>query len=281
MATGNIRYGAVDENLLRKSVRNFNDKLGRILKANPEAAEYLPAKRSIREERKKVQEGTRSEFKQKVASIQRFSQKGAEKIYTNQVGLKTTQYQVKEAKKLVQRENIKRAQRRKLISTDVKKGLAIEEEKALQKKKEFNINTKNTSQFNKFVETLEGRLSSKYQKEGYEKYKENYLKGLRQLGVFGDKLAEKIANINPKELYLFTKNDADTAIDFIYGHEAAQAKAERIAEKFYDAGRPWSDDFHPDIWNDSDDYEMEEFEGEGEQDDWEMPDDDYSFEEDD
>lgn len=75
----NIRWSDSDDQLLRKTVKNFNAKITRLnKKLPPEKRNALPGKASVKELKEVI--STRQDFKREIASLQRFSKRGAEEI---------------------------------------------------------------------------------------------------------------------------------------------------------------------------------------------------------
>ena len=144
---------------------------------------------------------------------------------------------------MIRRENITRANRRKKISTDVRQGLATEEEKALQAPKKLNLETKTPRAFQMLVNPLEVRQTDVYKLEGFEKYKENYIKALDNLGIYGAAIKQAVSKIPAEKLFYFTKNDPTLQIDFVYSANEAEAIFERMVERFGGSGQEWAKHF--------------------------------------
>lgn len=90
----NIRWRESDNQELSKAVKNFNAKVRRLAKKNPEIADYLPETVSVRDIKRLVD--TRQDFNREINSLRRFSQRGAEEIITipdTDYNLKTTKWQ--------------------------------------------------------------------------------------------------------------------------------------------------------------------------------------------
>lgn len=109
----NIRWREQDEKELRRVVRNFNDKLRRLVKKSPETANILPQywNESTQqfENRLSVQQvkeliGTRQDYNRQLNMLKRFSRRGAERIVElpSDYGARTTAWQKREQARLVQ-----------------------------------------------------------------------------------------------------------------------------------------------------------------------------------
>lgn len=229
---GSIRWGKSDENELKHSIKNYNAKISRELKKDSTMEKYLPDRKSIKIERANAQAGTRKEFKQIVKWVQKFSEpKAVEKVETLS-GIKATKWEVDKARETVRRLNIHNAAERKKTDTDYLKGLSDPDVKMKLRKRELKLEAKTPTEFKKFVASAEKMLSSKYQNEGFDTYKDNYLKALKSVGIDNPELVALIERIPAKELYRFTMDSPDTKIDFIYDIAKVDDIEERILERF-------------------------------------------------
>ena len=119
----NIKWRVQDEKELRRVARNFNRKLGRLVKENPENAGALPQfynpkteqfESRITVEALKDLIQTRQDFNRQLNMLKRFSKRGAERIIEapgNVYGTKTTVWQKQEVGRLVGIINRKRQER--------------------------------------------------------------------------------------------------------------------------------------------------------------------------
>lgn len=73
-----IRWREADEQELVKAVRNFNAKLKRIEKKNPEMKNALPDRITVRQMKELV--NTRQDLKREINALRRFSKRGAETL---------------------------------------------------------------------------------------------------------------------------------------------------------------------------------------------------------
>ena len=107
----NIKWREQDEKELRRVVRNFNDKLRRLVKKNPANSNILPQfwneKTQEFENRITIDQikeliATRQDYNRQLNMLKRFSRRGAEKIVEtgSDYGAKTTKWQEQEALRL-------------------------------------------------------------------------------------------------------------------------------------------------------------------------------------
>lgn len=224
-----IKWRDTDEKTLAKAVRKFNAKRTRLRKQVPELEEFLPAKLSVKEIKNAVK--TRRDFKNELNSIERFMRKGAEKPIVTKEGVKTTQYQKKELEIKVRAINQRRAYERKKANVSTEKGtMGTIRANNLQPKK-VNLDKIRKEDWQKFIESVEKQSMDSYSQEKYDRYKENFLKGLdNAFGAKGKKLKELAEQIDPETLTQMYYDDPILQIDFIYDPLEMDVKIEAMEE---------------------------------------------------
>lgn len=119
----NIKWREQDEKELRRVVRNFNDKLRRLVKENPENQNILPqfwneqtqqfeSRVTIKNLKELIQ--TRADYNRQLNMLKRFGRRGAEEIIeapTNEYGARTTKWQKSEMARMAQIVNRRRRER--------------------------------------------------------------------------------------------------------------------------------------------------------------------------
>lgn len=119
----NIKWREQDEKELRRVVRNFNDKLRRLVKENPENQNILPqfwneqtqqfeSRVTIQNLKELIQ--TRADYNRQLNMLRRFGRRGAEEIIeapTNEYGARTTKWQKSEMARMAQIVNRRRRER--------------------------------------------------------------------------------------------------------------------------------------------------------------------------
>jgi len=209
-----IKWRDKDIKELNRIVRNFNAKISRVAKKKPNQAEFLPDKISVKALKGRI--GTRQDFKREIASLQRFSKRGAEKIEVTESGLTLTQYEIKEVKNKVRITNIKRAVERKKLGVTEREGVMGQVTERGLRPKVFSLN-KSQKEWEKFVQSLEREIGSNFKLEQLEKYKENYLNGLiENLGTKGEELATLLKDVPAEKLFSNSVTNPLLSIDFIY-----------------------------------------------------------------
>lgn len=112
-----ISWNENQNDQLKKAVRNFNAKISRLEKKNPQMKNALPEKVSVRQMKELID--TRTDLQREVKALQRFTQRGAEELVNvpgNEYNLKITKWQKKEMGIRLSTINKKRNKRRKEIA---------------------------------------------------------------------------------------------------------------------------------------------------------------------
>ena len=93
----NIRWRSADEAELKRVVKNFNAKLTRLAKKDPQNKNALPERVSAAQMKNMIE--TRQDFNRELNALRRFSERGAEELVVvpgNDYNLKITKWQKKE-----------------------------------------------------------------------------------------------------------------------------------------------------------------------------------------
>ena len=143
--TPKIRIRKQDKDKVKKTVRNFNAKIDRIVKKNPLLKNIVPNKITQAE---LLNINNRRDFNNKLRSYNRFLKRGAQEIIKNDRGTATTKWQYNEALINIRTINRQRSQKLKQADYSVKKGNADQ----------IDRNTLNPIKFN-FAETKDNWVS--------------------------------------------------------------------------------------------------------------------------
>lgn len=225
----NIKWRDSDEKELAKAVRKFNAKRTRLIKQVPELEEFLPPKASTKAIKENVK--TRRDLNNELNSIKRFMRKGAEKPIVTKEGVKTTAYEKKELQIKIRAINNRRAAERKKANVSTEKGTMGTIRANNLQPKQVNIDKVKKSDWNKFVESVEKQARDSYASDKYERYKENFLKGLENaFGESGKDLIEIAKQIDPETLSQMYYDDPILQIDFIYDPLEMQTKIDAMTE---------------------------------------------------
>ena len=225
----NIKWRDSDEKELAKAVRKFNAKRTRLLKQVPELEEFLPPKASTKAIKESVK--TRRDFNNELNSIERFMRKGAEKPIVTKEGVKTTAYEKKELQIKIRAINNRRAAERKKANVSTEKGTMGTIRANNLQPKQVDLDKVKKSDWNKFVESAEKQARDSYAADKYERYKENFLKGLENaFGENGKDLIKLAKQLDPETLTQMYFDDPILQIDFIYDPLEMQTKIDAMTE---------------------------------------------------
>lgn len=218
----NIRWSQSDEKELQRVVRNFNAKVTRLAKKNPEMKNALPDKVSAAQLRGMIK--TRQDLNRELNALRRFSQKGAEEIVEvpdNDYNLKITKWQKEEITRRVATINRTRKQRLKKMeeteATQGGKGLGYSAAPMMGKASKLSISpikgfTKgmNRADLKKRYAQLLKESQSGYWSARDEQTRQNYIKAMLHNFNKGDveHIIEKIENMDIEEFR--SKFDSDS-----------------------------------------------------------------------
>ena len=224
----NIKWREQDEKELRRVVRNFNDKLRRLVKKNPANSNILPQfwneKTQEFENRITIEQindlrATRQDYNRQLNMLKRFSRRGAERIVEtgSDYGARTTKWREQEQKRLVQTINRRRKARLDTLNAiEVMNasgklgytlgqmfGMGLAEQNKLKPTQAFT-----RGQTQKDIKwkwrALQTEVKDTYYNERDEMLKENYIKALTENFDEND-IKDVIANIrsmSSDEFYL-------------------------------------------------------------------------------
>lgn len=245
----NIKWREQDEKELRRVVRNFNDKLRRLVKKNPENSSILPQywnektkefENKISVEQLKELIATRQDYNRQLNMLKRFSRRGAEEIVdtVSDYGARTTKWQEQEQKRLVQTINRRRKARLDTLNAiEVTNasgklgytlgqmfGMGLAEQNKLKPTQAF---TRGQSQ--KDIKwkwrALQLEARDTYYNERDEMLKENYIKPLLENFDYEDvkDIIDEIRGMSSDEFYLKFEAKGD-AFEWAYPPEKGTSK---------------------------------------------------------
>ena len=186
-----IRWTEQDSKEISRIVKNFNSKITRLAKKNPEIANILPEKVSSKQLKEMI--NTRQDLHRELNALKRFSKKGAEKIVTvpdTEYDLKTTKWQKVEMNRRVgiinrrRKERLERLQEVEMTSrgkslgyTRGQLGMGKATEVALQPLTAFFRTMGNTDLKKRWQSILVQSQSDYFTKKDYQ-LRDNYIKSL-------------------------------------------------------------------------------------------------------
>lgn len=156
-------------------VRQFNAKLTRVAKKNPEMAQFLPERISVS---KFMNETDSKRFNQMVNAYSRFLKQGQEEFKRISPDVIKTKWEIQTYRTDLKRVNKNKKEKQKKVSYEKGNTRSIQTE---------NLNMYNTSErdltnrmFDMFRKAFENQLRSTYTNDMNKLYKENYLRSLER-----------------------------------------------------------------------------------------------------
>lgn len=188
-----IKWRESDEQELKRVIRNYNAKVKRLAKKNPQIENVLPEKVSVAQMKELI--NTRQDLKRELNALKRFSKRGAEEIVVvpgTDYNLKITKWQKTEMNRRVGVINRRRAKRLEEISntemtsrgeglgyTRGELGMGKAEEISLRPMNAFTRRMSQTDLKWKWKSILKESKSDFFTERDYL-VRENYIKGIKE-----------------------------------------------------------------------------------------------------
>lgn len=233
-----IRYDKKLNQEINRIIKNFNQKIAKLEK---QGRDLLPNKVSKKE---LTQISNRNELMQKLKELQRFSKRGAEEVITTKGGATLTRYELARLKKQASR--VKQSLTKSITRMKVEKPRVLGKEQdvtyaemgdkkylnllAKRESLEKNIESLSKEELESYKELVKKQIEHKNYMDN--KFKENYLKMLTDLGYYVDYddnkleiLKEKLLNLKSNDFVdLFEKEQAIKAILDYYPYVTGRYK---------------------------------------------------------
>lgn len=226
----NIRWTEADDKEVKRVVRNFNAKIDRLSKKDPQNKNALPDKISVGQIKELID--TRQDLKRELNSLKRFSVRGAEQLITipdNEYNLKATKWQIEDMsrrKGIVNRKRKKRLQEiedtelysgsEKLGYTRGQLGMGEQDKASLRPTNAFTPKMTRDG-FKKKHSMLRKESQSTYFDVKDEQLRQNYIAGLLRNYNPNDpniqEVVDAIENMSFKEFYQIWKSQ-DAPMEF-------------------------------------------------------------------
>lgn len=233
-----IRWRESDTAELQRVINNFNAKLYRLKKNNPDLSEYLPDRVKKTEVIKSIE--SRADFNRITNSLKRFSKRGSEAPVKSTRGAKATKWEVGEFKKKQQIENARRTrERKKLGEQEVKiagKGTGVKraemgtvKENALKPSRK-NFDNMSQKEWDLATTNIDKMLDASHRQDRLMKMRENYLKGLTEQGFLDDspELEQYIRGIELQKFHDTVQTDETGTFMFYKDPIAYEARRESL-----------------------------------------------------
>lgn len=157
-----IRWRDSDVEQLARKVKNYNAKLSRELKKNPEAAQFLPEKISLKEIKKTI--ATRKDLNRQLEKLSDFMKRNSTQLVTNAQGETATIFEIEQTKKNIQRVNAqRRAEQKRVDNMPVRiDGQEVNVRRMAQRIKnkpiKFDFDKSKKGEFSKFAKYVESQM---------------------------------------------------------------------------------------------------------------------------
>lgn len=227
----NIRWRKKDRKKISNTVRKFNAKITRTLKKNPDWEQYIPDRINVKDVTKMIE--TRQDFNRILNSYERFMKKGAEMPFTSQKGIQTTMWEKREVGIKVAQINRARTMETKKANVSTYKGTMGTIESNNLKPKTYDINKIKPREWGHYIKTVNKQVKSKYKDSKIEKYKQNYLRTIRENLGYGQKaneLYDFVLGLDATLMYDVYYDDPILEIQFISDPLPADTIAEKALE---------------------------------------------------
>lgn len=233
----NIKWRNIDRVTLSKTVQQFNAKLTRTLKRNPELIDILPDRITVKDVRESIQ--TRDDFNRAIKSYKRFLKKDATKIVSNKQGLRTTKWQRNETQYKVNRINQIRRAERKRANVSTEKGTMGTILENNLKDKNYNFNTIQPQNWNKIMNQINKMISENYMDDMYVRYQQNYIKAMFNVMPpdMAATLQEMVNKFTPEQFTQLYYSNPLLGIDYFYSPEDIQSVYDTILEELWNTGK--------------------------------------------
>ncbi len=233
-----MKYNQKQNNRIKNTVAKYNRKIKSLQKSPKYEGVILPSTTSIKEIKSKVTKA--SDITRELNSLNRLFKSGAEEIVTGKNDIKTIKYVLRETSIKISVINKRRANERKRaeqadvvvsgMKTGFKRGEMYGDRlKELRPKNNNLLNTRSLSEFNKFIEGVDRLFDTDFIGAHKELYQQNFMKAVDdQLGQYAPAINVLIMKFTPEEFTDMYYEIQDLTIDYVYGPEYMQQKAEVI-----------------------------------------------------
>lgn len=238
----NIKWRESDEKELARRVKNFNAKLTRLYKQQPDKIPVLPEKIKLSDLKKGIT--TRDEYNRTIKSLSKFSERGSETLVKSKRGAEATKWEVREYKlRQVRLNRMRQKEKERLLEKPVtsrgkdtgskrsQMGTIRDNELKPSKRKFENTSQKEWDLFKKSVDAKLDPLHSEYAKYNM---KQNYIKGLINAGYSTD-LVDTVRQIPVDKFIDTVRTDTEASFDFIYDPIEHKLKENALLETWKNA----------------------------------------------
>lgn len=232
-----IKWRRSDEDLLRRTVKNFNAKISRVTKNHPELAKYQPERANFKELKQQLKNLPRSEFKKEIARLQRYSKKGAEQIREADTGGVVTNYSFREItiyRQTINREKAKRRKEKQFTGEKAMEGNRFISEREADLLPESAPKQRTTAGWHDLELRLYRQQRGDYREKQQELYRENILTAVSRVFGGGSAALWVLAKLTPEQLIDFYYESPFLSLDYIYSEQERQIIEDTIINEIQD-----------------------------------------------
>ena len=216
---------------LQKTVKQFNAKIDKVSKTNPQAKDYLPDKVDFKE----LKEGLYKNraITQAINSHKRFLKEGAETLIKSSRSAKTTKWELNEFKIKERADNARRTKELKKLQEQGKTSrgepvMGTIEENSL-KPRHTNFDNLSQKEWELKKKNIDKALDPLHEEFRKHNMRLNYVKGLRNAG-FSEDIVALVMNMDINKFIETVYTDTEADFDFIYDEAEFNLKQEALFE---------------------------------------------------
>lgn len=226
-----INWRQSDRETISRTVQQFNAKITRVLKKNPEFADFLPERLNVRDFSAQIE--TRQDFNRLVKSARRFIKPGAEMPVMSETGIATTLWEKRELRYANQRIARARSEAAKKANVSTYKGTMGTIRANNLQPRNSNIDTIPASSWEQYLESTRKQDRANYMYDRAVQYKADYLRNVREKiwgGPWAKTLFDFVSTLDSWFMYDRYYDDPVLQINYI----SDPAEAEIIAQNAYE-----------------------------------------------
>jgi hypothetical protein len=232
-----IKWRRSDEDLLRRTVKNFNAKISGVNKRHPELAKYQPERANFKELKQQLKNLPRSEFKKEIARLRRYSKKGAEQIREADTGGFVTNYSFREItiyRQTINREKAKRRKEKQFTGEKAMEGNRFISEREADLLPERSPKKLSERGWRDLEMRLYRQQKTDYRNAQQKLYRENILTAVSRVYGGGSALLFALSKLTAEQLIDFYYESPYLSFDYIYSEQEREIIEDTIIDEIMD-----------------------------------------------
>lgn len=234
----NYKFSKEQNRTINNAVRRFNRKLERLAKNPKYGGVILPDRATVSGLKNRV--NNKRDIQRELNRLDRLMKKGAERIVLTETGLFITAYERKEVAIQLRAVNARMTRLRNIANktkdkrTGMERGLMYGTENPEFRKRINKLDqARNKKELRLFTNEVFNLSNLNYEKERMEKYKRNYIKGIKnEMGKYAKELIQYVKSIPAKDLVDMYYQDPDMSLQFLYDPSEQSAKYNYMKSRF-------------------------------------------------